>query len=321
MITQSPVLSIVMPVYNRENYIRDAVESILNQTFHDFEFIIINDGSEDNTCAIIESYPDERIKLYHNDRNRGIVYSRNHGLQRASGKYVGMFDSDDIALPDKFERQIQFLESHPDTAMVGAWVKWIDDEGKPTGKGWKLTAKPEEIPSLMVFRNYFVQSTVVIRREAIPEGGYSEGFDIVEDSKMWFDVARKHKVANIQDYLLLYRMHDGNISDMSDTHRKHSLKLIAYILQTIDIQASEEELERHLALKNSEKVRTLQDLIANEKWLLKLRAANEKTGTFDRKIFRKTVFNRWLKVLYKSRSLPLHAFLRFVLSPLTRLIF
>jgi glycosyltransferase involved in cell wall biosynthesis len=283
MISTSPKLSIVMPVYNRESYIQSAIDSILNQTFTDFEFIIINDGSQDNTVKLIETYDDSRIKLFHNDRNRGIVYSRNHGLQKVTGHYVGMFDSDDIALPEKFEKQVSFLDQNPEYAMVGAWVKWIDAEGKLTGKKWKLPASSPTIPAIMVFRNYFVQSTVVIRRQAIPEGGYSEGYDIAEDSKMWFDVSLKHKVANMQEYLLHYRMHDDNISNMSDKYVDTSKMLITHILSKLGINATEEELELHLNLKNNNPIRSDSEIKKYEAWLTKIYLANKQLKLYDEK--------------------------------------
>ncbi len=318
---KQPILSIVMPVYNRENYIKSAIDSILNQTFTRFEFIIINDGSTDKTVEIIQSYNDLRIKLHHNDKNRGIVYSRNHGLQKATGKYIGMFDSDDIALPQKFEKQVNFLEKNPDYAMVGAWVKWIDGDGNLTGKSWKLPAPPQKIPAMMLFRNYFVQSTVVIRHEAIPEGGYSEGFDIVEDSKMWFDVSLNHKVANIQEYLLHYRMHDDNISDMSEKHVKNSKKLISYILNKIGIDATDEELDLHLNLKSGKPIKSLQELKKYEKWLYKIYLANKQEKLYDQQIFRKIVFNRWLKACKKAQGLGLKTITKFGTSPLSKLAF
>lgn len=314
-----PILSIVMPVYNRADYLRESLESILNQSFSDFEFIIIDDGSSDGSVEIIQSYKDERINLFVNSENKGIVYSRNRGLKEAEGKYTAMFDSDDIALPDKFEKQTDFLEKHPDYAMCGTWVKWIDENGQLTGEKWKLPAPPEKIPAIMLFRNYFVQPTVVIRREAIPEGGYSEGFDIVEDSKMWFDVSLKHKVANLPEYLLHYRVHSGNVSNRSEKHIRNSKKFIAYQLGKLNIRASDEELDLHLKLKGSEKITSLNELDNYEKWMLKILRANDSVNLYDKKILRKVVFNRWLKVCYKARALHLLMFAKFIKSPLSRL--
>lgn len=311
-----PEISIVMPVYNREHYVKGAIDSILNQTFTDFEFIIVNDGSTDNTLQILKSYNDERIKILENDQNRGIVYSRNRGLEAATGKYVGMFDSDDIALPDKFKIQHNFLETNPNFGMVGAWVKFIDENGNITKGKWKLTKPSNYIPSIMLFRNYFVQSTILIRKEAIPEGGYSAGFDIVEDSKMWFDVSKNYKVANIQDYLVHYRVHSGNISDMGEKHLTNSKKLFRYIFNTLDIEPTEKELDIHYLIKNNKSITDLNQLLEIEKWLLKISIANFKTKVYDQKILQKVIFNRWSKVCYKAKKLGLKATIKYIKSPI-----
>ena len=105
-----PRLSIVMPFYNTENFIKETIESLLNQTFKDFELIVVDDGSTDKSPEIISSFKDPRIKLIQNEQRKGIVYSRNKGLSEANGEFYAPFDSDDIALPHKFERQIQFLQ-------------------------------------------------------------------------------------------------------------------------------------------------------------------------------------------------------------------
>jgi len=297
-----PIVSMVMPVYNRAEYLKKSIQSILNQTFKDFEFIIVNDGSADNSIDIIKSFNDPRIKIFENDKNRGIVYSRNRGLSEAKGEFISMFDSDDIAVPNKLEIQLDFLKNNPDFAMVGSWVRWIDEHNNFLKNKWKLTAKPEKIPAIMLFRNYFVQSTVVIRKNAIPDGKYSEGFDIVEDSKMWFDVALKHKVANIQKYLVYYRVHSGNISDLNPKHFENSKKLFRYIFKMLDIEPTDEELNIHYLIKNDKKINDIEQLKKVENWLIKIAEANESKVLFDRKILRMVIFNRWLKVLNKSKK-------------------
>ncbi len=313
-----PIVSMVMPVYNRAEYLKKSIQSILNQTFKDFEFIIVNDGSADNSIDIIKSFNDPRIKIFENDKNRGIVYSRNRGLSEAKGEFISMFDSDDIAVPNKLEIQLDFLKNNPDFAMVGSWVRWIDEHNNFLKNKWKLTAKPEKIPAIMLFRNYFVQSTVVIRKNAIPDGKYSEGFDIVEDSKMWFDVALKHKVANIQKYLVYYRVHSGNISDLNPKHFENSKKLFRYIFKMLDIEPTDEELNIHYLIKNDKKINDIEQLKKVENWLIKIAEANESKVLFDRKILRMVIFNRWLKVLNKSKKTGFGIFKTTLKSPLSR---
>ena len=317
----NPILSIVMPVYNREKYITASVKSILSQTFTNFEFIIVNDGSTDKTVEIIKSFNDKRILLVENEQNRGIVYSRNRGLALAKGEYIGMFDSDDIAYPEKFEKQIQFLKNNTDVGMVGSWVKHIDENGIIQQTKWKLKAKPEFIPAIMLFRNYFVQATVVIRKTALPQNGYSKGFDIVEDSKMWFDVSLKNKVANIQEYLLNYRVHTGGISNVgSEKHKENSKKLFKYIFNHLEINATDNELDLHYLIKNQDKIKSIIELKAIEQWLLKIVRQNEKVKMYDPVILKKVIFNRWIKSCYKAKSLHFKMLVLLLKSKATRFL-
>lgn len=291
-----------MPVYNRENLIKFSVESILNQTFTDFEFIIVNDGSTDKTAEIIKNFNDKRIKLIHNEKNSGIVFSRNRGIENATGEFVAMFDSDDIAYPTKNEEQINFLEQNPSFGMVGTWAKFIDEKGNHTGKSWKLPAESEKIPAMMLFRNYFVQASVVARRNALPKHLYSTGYEIGEDSKMWFEISLKHKVWNLQKYLLDYRIHSGNITNTDDKKQiSDSRKLYKYIFKHLDIKPTEKELDAHFLIKNNEKIKSISELKEIENWLQKIINQNKKTKLYDDKILRKTIKNRWLKVCSKSK--------------------
>ena len=117
-----------MPVYNGERYLREAIDSILNQTFKDFEFLIINDGSTDLSVEIIESYADKRISLAHNGQNLGLITTLNRGFDLACGEYIARMDCDDISLPDRLEKQVVFMDNHPEIGICGSWVSAISDE-------------------------------------------------------------------------------------------------------------------------------------------------------------------------------------------------
>ena len=123
-----------MSVYNGEKYLREAIESILNQTFTDFEFLIVNDGSTDSSLEIILSYPDERIRVIRNDRNIGLTKSLNKALQQAKGEYIARQDADDISLQNRFEEQLIYLEKHPEVALLGTSAYKIDERGEILAK-------------------------------------------------------------------------------------------------------------------------------------------------------------------------------------------
>ncbi len=192
-----PFLSVIMPVYNAGDFVAQAIQSILDQTYRDFELIIINDGSIDKSKAVIKSFDDNRIKYFENENNSGIVYSRNKGLKLAKGEYIGMFDADDIAYPEKFSEQILFLEDNKDFGMVGSWAKFIDEKGNQLPGSWKLKAQPEMIPAIMLFKNYFLQSAVLYRKECISKFSFRDGFEIGEDYAIWLEIISEFKTWNL----------------------------------------------------------------------------------------------------------------------------
>ena len=160
MIMTSPRISVLMPAYNSEQYVAESIESILNQTFTDFEFIIINDGSTDNTAKIIDEYAkrDERIKFVNNSKNKGLIGVLNEGLNLARGEYIARMDSDDISLPTRFERQIAYMELHPKCGVLGTWFQMF-------GNASNIVRHPKRINLLNLLRDQHVgHPTVMIRK-------------------------------------------------------------------------------------------------------------------------------------------------------------
>ena len=299
-----PNLSVIMPVYNAERYLREAIRSILDQTFDNLEFIIIEDGSTDNSLTVIQSIKDERIRLYKNEGNLGIVYSRNKGLSLAKGKYIGMFDADDVAYPEKFEEQISFLENNRDFGMVGSWVKFIDEKGKRLPGGWKLKAPPEKIPSIMLFKNYFLQSAVLYRKDCISKFSFRDGLDILEDYMIWLEIVSEYKAWNLNKTLVNYRIHGGSVTkSKSGEMQAKEKKVFKMQLLELGIDPTNLELELHLLIRDDKPVTEINTLKSIEKWLLKIIIRNEDLEVYDYKILIKVIFNRWMKVCYKASGL------------------
>ncbi len=299
---KTPPLSIIIPVYNADKYLTASVQSILNQTYSDFELIIINDGSTDNSEKIINSFSDNRIKYLINDQNKGIVYTRNRGLKEALGDFVGMLDADDVVYPDKFEKQIAFLKSHPEYVMVGSWVKFIDENGERLPSGWKLKAPTEKIPALMLFKNYFLQSAVLYKRECFGNHSFTEGFDILEDYLLWYQLLKDYKAWNLPHYLVDYRLHPEGVTKKHDEERREKERNVFRIqLKDMGMDATAEELALHQALREGAPVQSPEELKKAEQWLLKLLKINCVNKVYDTRIFLKVVFERWLKVCKNSR--------------------
>ena len=296
------LISIIMPAYNAERHIRQAIQSILNQSYKHFELIIINDGSSDNTKAIIKSYSDNRIRFFENEKNSGIVYCRNKGLKLAKGEFIGMFDADDVAHQEKFSMQVSFLEENKDFGMVGSWAKFIDEDGKKLSGSWKLKASPAMIPAIMLFKNYFLQSAVLYRQECIRKFSFKEGFDILEDYIIWLEIIQEYKAWNLQKYLVDYRIHSEGVTKKHSKEKLEKEKKVFRIqLMELGIDATEAELELHIVIRNDQSISSIYTLKSIEKWLLKIIESNKALGVYNSKLLARTVFNRWLKVCYKAK--------------------
>lgn len=205
---ETPV-SVIMSVYNGEKYLKEAIDSILGQTYGNFELIIIDDGSTDRSRDIINSYSDRRIRLIVNEANIGLTRSLNRALEHACGEFIARHDSDDVSMPERFERQVAYLKSHPDVAVVGTGAHIIDESGRMTSK---LTAA-ENADSDISNSNTLIHSTVMFRKSVITGlGGYDVTFRYAQDYDLWLRVSKQHRLANISDPLNQYRVHNGSIS-------------------------------------------------------------------------------------------------------------
>ncbi len=313
---KAPILSIIMPVFNSEKYVAAAIGSILKQTYNDFELIIIDDGSIDNSPEIIKTFTDKLIRLFQNLSNKGIVFCRNRGLDAANGEYIGMFDSDDIAHSSKFEKQIKFLKENRDFGMVGSWARIINEEGRLTGKSWKLTASSDMIPGIMLFRNYFLQSAVLYRSECISNYRFKEGFEIGEDYKIWLEIISDCKVWNIQKYLVQYRVHPRSSTGNQALLRQYDEVIFTGLLKRLNIVPENREIKLHLMLRYDDKISDIPTLILIKEWLDKILSQNERAKVYDRNVLTRVVFNRWLKACYMARSLHLKMITVFISSRL-----
>ncbi|MFZ2664320.1 MAG: glycosyltransferase family 2 protein [Patescibacteria group bacterium] len=203
-----PLVSVIMPAYNAEKYISEAVESILNQTYINFEFIILDDGSTDNTWKIISSYAakDKRIVLVKNDSNLGIVAGRNKGLEVSQGKYIVWADSDDISLPTRIEKQVDFMENNLDVGICGAYIQsFVDGVDKDVRK---YSTNDESLRRNIFKYSPVAQPVSIIRKECFKEVGlYNPDYRVSQDLDMSFRIGTKYRFANIPEVLLKYRVH------------------------------------------------------------------------------------------------------------------
>jgi glycosyltransferase involved in cell wall biosynthesis len=208
----TPKITVLMPVYNGEKYIREAITSILIQTFSDFEFLIINDGSTDNSVSVIESFKDERIRLINNEKNIGIISTLNKGIELARGEYIARMDCDDISLPERLQKQMRFLEENHTVCVVSSHVEMIDDNGISKGN-WAEDMKTntqEEIHSMLPRENCIAHPTVTVRKAVMKLFKYNKTLKKCEDWGLWLSLlSNGYKIAKLDEVLLRYRIHAG----------------------------------------------------------------------------------------------------------------
>lgn len=215
MSRENPLVSVVMPAFNAEKYIPEAIESILNQTFKDFELIIIDDGSTDKTWNIIQEYAkkDGRIIPVRNEKNLKICKTLNKGVVLSKGVYIARMDSDDWSYPDRFEKQVEFMEKHQDVVVSGGYVE-VSDENLATLYLKKYPLLDNDIRKKMFIYNPFTHPCVIFRSEELKLENpiYNHDFYDAEDYDLYFRLGKKRKMANINDVLLKYRVSSGSIS-------------------------------------------------------------------------------------------------------------
>jgi glycosyltransferase involved in cell wall biosynthesis len=209
---KEPEITVLMSVYNGDKYLRQAIDSILNQTFEDFEFLIINDGSTDNTAEILQSYHDPRIKTISNRKNEGLIKSLNKGLEVAKGIYIARQDADDISESRRLETQVQYMENHKDIAAVGSSIKCINAYDEVIGFS-AFPISPAEIRlSLLLGRWTFAHGAVMLRNHPAQRIRYDENALHAEDYDLWLKLSRRFPMANINDRLYNLRIHDSRIT-------------------------------------------------------------------------------------------------------------
>lgn len=238
-----PLISVLMPVFNAEKYISEAIDSILTQTFRDFEFIIINDGSTDGSEEIILHYADERIIYVRNESNIGLIRTLNYGVSQAKGKYIARMDADDISLPNRLEYQYKFMELHPDVGICGSWVKTFTEKGNTSI--WKYPENHEEILCRQFFNVGFAHPAVMLRNN-IFEIRYTEGFIACEDYELWYRLLKQTIGANLPTVLLNYRFSPNQVSHKDNTQQiQNANRVRKSMLNDLGIEVDEERQNLH----------------------------------------------------------------------------
>ncbi|MHB8170330.1 MAG: glycosyltransferase family 2 protein [Thermincolia bacterium] len=238
MISKNPKVTVLMPVYNGEKYLGQAIESILAQTFTDLELLIINDGSTDGSKEIIESYEDSRIRLVNNEGNLKLIATLNKGFELAQGEYIARMDCDDISLPDRLAKQVAFMEAHPQVGVCGTWAHKIDSSGKIVGKLKRPAGN--KLEKFLWCPSPIIHPTAIIRNTVFKTLRYDQAYRDAEDYELWLRVSKVTKLYNLKEYLLLYRVHPASVTSVHrDVQLQSSYKAFSKFHGSRDISYDE----------------------------------------------------------------------------------
>lgn len=326
---KTPKVTVLMSVYNGERFLRKAIESILNQTYKNFEFLIINDASNDLSREIILSFYDSRIRFIDNKQNIGLAKSLNKGLRIARGEYIARMDADDISLPYRLAHQIEFMDKNPEIGISGTYVKTIGDV---PGHVWKYPCDHETIKSRLLFNSPLAHPTVIIRKEILVENDlfYNEEIIYSQDYDLWTRAIKKMKFANISKILLYYRVQES--TSKKDKQKEISNKLRLVQIRELGITPTKDEFEIYESLCYYNIELNKKNINRAKSWLEKLKDANSKMKIYPEPSFSNVLGSYWFFVCYNSAysgldswnlyySSKLNKFVNLSYSQKTRLLF
>lgn len=259
-----------MPVYNGERYIAEAIESILGQTFSDFMLLIIDDGSTDKSMEIAKSYQDNRISIVRNNANLGLVATLNKGIELIESEFVARMDCDDIAIPNRLELQIRFLDENPHVGMCGGQYLRISDEGIVISQ---LPLRHDDILYEMLFDNVFAHNTIVFRTKILKDFSfrYDPAYRYAEDYELWVRMSRHCRVANIPHVLVIYRFHEDNTSNKFRSEQEATASRVRLIHRgNLGLPSTEYDTVLHKELRSLRFSQDMERLIAAGAWLSRL---------------------------------------------------
>ncbi len=299
----SPIITVLMPVFNAGAFVKTSIESVLEQTFGNFELLIIDDGSNDKTEAIVGLFQDERIRFIQNEKNLGVARTLNHGLRLARGKYIARMDADDICYPERLKKQFDFMEENPNIGISGTWVRYFGDQPPVVER---CPAGPNLIKAFMLFGNPLFHPSVIMRKEYLERNNlrYDPCYDRSEDFELWLRASESFDLDNIELPLLRFRCHESSITSVaSKVMKKQACELLGRGLDKLNIPVSEQEMLFHYTVSKGQRLRSVLELCQAEDWLTKLVLKNDKLRIYDRNAFRSAVGIIWFRLCRNSANL------------------
>jgi len=318
--SHEPKVTVLMPVYNGEKYLKEAIDSILQQTFTNFELLIIEGGSKDNSLKIIQEYQDSRIRIVYQDKeNPGLAAALNQGLENAKGEYIARMDCDDISYPERLQKQVNFMDANTKVGVCGTWLIHLID-GK-LGQVQKYPLSYDEIRVALFYATPFGHPSVIIKNSMLMENklSYNTEFTYGEDYDLWNRCSEHFQLANLPEVLLTYRVLPTSLYHSMITELPDQLRSIyKRNLSSLNIDLNEENYQYHKVLI---KPRYLENRELVEKmnvWLQKIYEANLKQEKYPIKLFTQSLANSWFRICFKSKRLGFWTWKTFWKSPISK---
>lgn len=301
--TDQPRVTIVTPTYNRADLLPYAIDAALAQTFVDFELLIIDDGSEDETDAVIARYDDPRIRYEKNPSNLGLPATRNRSLDLARGAFIANLDSDDLVEPGWLAATVSFLDANPDVDIVGVGKRPMSGLLSPAQRLRHRPRTPEAIDARLLFRACVTHSSMTARTAALRQHRYDETLPVCEDYDLFARLtAAGGKIANIPDRLVRVRRHRGRITSGRDRTAECLKRVLAEQLDRLGLGWSDDDLELHYRLSRPRSWHrpTPAEIPAAEAWLARLADANRASGRYPEAALNRILGEVWLELWFKA---------------------
>lgn len=296
-----PLISVVMPAFNAQAHLAEAMQSVLGQTYEHFELLLIDDGSSDATLQIARSFDDPRIRIVENEKNLGLVNTLNKALGLCKGAYIARMDADDICVPERFALQLDYLERHQDVGVVGGAIRFFDNI--PTPYTFQFPTAHDDIRVALMFYCPLAHPALMFRRSVYDEGhlAYTGEYPHAEDYWLWSRLTREVRSANLPDLVLHYRLHKKQVSTSESNHQYLASRAVRnWMFEQVGVAPSQQESDLHESLILERYGANPEYLNSTARWFSRLEAANASTGFWDARALRDVLAERFRKVLAES---------------------
>lgn len=301
-ILQIPEISVIIPVFNAASFLQESIESILNQTFSDFELIILNDKSTDESLEIIQKLQskDNRIIIIDKEQNVGPANLRNEGINAAKGTYIALMDADDIALPTRFEKQLAVLKNNPEIGLCGTWFTFF---GSKKDKIIKHNTDPDAIKVSFLHSCNIGNPTVMFKKEVLGDLKFDNDYVPVEDYDLWSRLLARTSFYNIPESLLYYRQHNNNISKTKIDNVNRSVRRVKINqLAQLGVNPSDPKIDFYLNAVSFKKGLSPEEVIQTIDASKFLISQNEKSGYCNQYVFQKHINKNLIRTVRNAGS-------------------